>query len=223
MWPGRLAVTVMLGALAGGLAGCGDTREAAVPVRFSSSPPIEQRTFVLAVGRMPSGRGFAITARRYRWRSHEYVALDASIVGRARSLGAIERQASSGDFGDAGSNIAAPPAQFVPQGLVDCSARPAVLLYGWARPAARVRLRERGVAHVLARAAAPAALELPRGVLVYGAQRGTATVLQAGESAQSLPAPPARRTCRNATESIMYLVGPSLRSASAGEGPTARK
>jgi hypothetical protein len=196
-----------------GLAGCGSQKRARQPGLRSSAPAtrttaslrmVSHRTFVLAVGWMPSGRGFVVSVRRYTWRAHSYVALSASVVGRANTRAAIEREAASGGYGSTQSNIGRPSNRFVPSGLVDCSAHPAVLLFGWAALALRASVREGRVVHRLQRAIAPAALGLPRGALLYGPQTRPAELTQSGGAAESLSVPPRQRTCRDSTESVMY-------------------
>src|SRR5450755_475764 len=196
------------------LAGCGSDKPAPqrgprpkTPGTTRKTAPLKtasQRTFALAVGWMPSGRGFAITARRYTWRAHSYVALSASIVGRARTRAAIEREAANGMYGSTQSHIERPPARFVPTGLVDCAAHPAVLLFGWAALAVRASLREGRVVHRLQRVTAPAALRLSSGALLYGPQTRAGEIIQPGSLTEALVVPPRQRTCRDNTDSVLY-------------------
>ena len=213
MWARLSFVAAVCAAVAIGLAGCASHKPAPLPGPGPSAPAARKtaslrtagrRTFVLAVGWMPSGRGFALTARRYSWRGHSYVALSASVVGRASTRAAIEREAASGGYGSTQSNIGRPSARFVPSGLVECSAHPAVLLFGWAAAVVRASLREGGVAHRLQRATAPAALRLAPGALLYGPQTRAAEITQPGGATESLSVPPRHRTCRDSTESVMY-------------------
>jgi hypothetical protein len=153
---------------------------------------------------MPSGRGFAITARRYTWRARSYVALSASVVGHAKSLAAIRREAAGGAYGSTQTNIDRPSARLIPEGLVDCATHPAVLLFGWTAPAVRAGLRQDGSTHALQAAIAPAGLGLPPGALLYGAQTDAATITQPGAASEPLGSPPRHRACRGGTESIMY-------------------
>jgi hypothetical protein len=145
-----------------------------------------------------------VTARRNTWRAHSYVALSASVVGRAKTRAAIEREAASGGYGSTQSNIGRPSARFVPTGLVDCSAHPAVLLFDWAAPAVRASLREGRVVHRLQRARAPAALRLPPGALLYGPQTRAAELTQPGGATESLSVPRRHHTCRHSPESVIY-------------------
>jgi hypothetical protein len=153
---------------------------------------------------MPGGRGFAITARRYTWRARSYVALSASVVGRVKTLAAIRREAAAGAYGSTQSNIDKPSARFIPEGLVDCAAHPAVLLFGWTAPAVRASLRQDGSTHTLQGAIAPAGLGLPPGALRYGAQTHAATITQPGAASEPLGPPPRHGACRGGTESITY-------------------
>ncbi|HEY3726736.1 MAG TPA: hypothetical protein VGL51_06160 [Solirubrobacteraceae bacterium] len=153
---------------------------------------------------MPSGRGFAITARRYVWRAHSYVALTASVVGHTSGSAGTEREVASGNYGSTQSNLGRPSASFVPFGLVDCSAHPAVLLFGWTAAGVRASLRQAGVTRALRRTTPPAALGLGPGVLVYGPLTSTAAIIQPEAPAHPLGAPPAHRACRDGTETISY-------------------
>jgi hypothetical protein len=206
-------VAAACAAVAVGLAGCGTDKPVPQPGPRPSAQAARKtaflrtashRTFVLAVGWMPSGRGFAVTARRYTWRAHGYVALSASVVGRAKTRAAIERQAASGGYGSTQLNIGRRSARFVPTGLVDCATHPAVLLFGWATPAVRASLREGGAVHRLGRTTAPAALRLPPGALLYGLQTRAAELSQRGSTTESLSVPPQHRACRNSTKSVTY-------------------
>jgi hypothetical protein len=213
MWARLSFVAAACAAVAIGLAGCASHKPARQPGPGPRAPAARKtaslrtaghRTFVLAVGWMPSGHGFALTARRYTWRAHSYVALSASVVGRASTRAAIEREAAGGGYGSTQSNIGRPSARLVPSGLVDCSAHPAVLLFDWAAPAVRASLREGGVVHHLQRATAPAALRLAPGALLYGPQTRAAEATQPGGATESLSVPPRHRACRQSTESVMY-------------------
>jgi hypothetical protein len=208
-----------------GLTGCGGvkreserqlTAKASALAAGRSLPvvAVSHRTFVLAAGWMPSGRGFVITARRYRWRAHSYVALSASIVGRARTRAAIEHQAATGGYGSTQSNIGAPSARVLPTGLVDCSAHPTVLLFAWAAPKLHAGLREDGVTRRLRQAAMPAAVRLPAGVVLYGSQVSAATLVQPGAVTEPLSPPPRHQTCQNGTGTVMYAFGPRVLSSS---------
>lgn len=206
-------VAAACAAVAVGLAGCATDKPVPQPGPRPSVQAARKtaflrtashRTFVLAVGWMPSGRGFAVTARRYTWRAHSYVALSASVVGRAKTRAAIERQAVSGGYGSTQLNIGRPSPRFVPTGLVDCSAHPAVLLFGWAAPGVRASVREGGAVHRLGRATAPAQLRLPPGALLYGPQTRAAELSQRASTTGSLSVPPRHRECRNSTESVTY-------------------
>jgi hypothetical protein len=209
-----LSIAAAVAALAISLAACGSARgpdpqpnsapTAPAARRAASVTSAGARTVVLAAGWMPSGRGFAITARRYAWRGHSYVALTASVVGHAKTLAAIRRQAASGAYGSTQSNIDKPSAWFIPEGLVDCAAHPAVLLFGWTTPTVRASLRQDGSSHALAAAIPPAGLGLPPGVLLYGSQTNAATVTQPGAASVPLGPPPRRHACRGGTEGITY-------------------
>ena len=210
--PPFIATTVA--GLAVSLAACGSVRapepqpslrlSAPVARTAAAVTPAGHRAFVLAAGWMPSGRGFAITARRYTWRARSYVALSASVVGHAKTLAAIRRQATAGAYGSTQSNIDKPSARFIPEGLVDCAAHPAVLLFGWTAPAVRASLRQDGSTHTLRAAVAPAGLGLPPGALLYGAQTNAATITQPGAASEPLEPPPRHRACRGGTEGITY-------------------
>lgn len=186
------------------LAGCGRSAHVAPLSNDGARQHYSRRTFTLAAGRLPSGSGFVITARRYRFRGRAYVALSASIVPGSSSITKIKQEAASGGYGSAQSNIAHPTNRFEPVGLVDCAARPAVLLYGTGAPAAAVALRAKGTTRTFQRAAIPVALGLGAGVLLYGPQTSAATLMQHGAT-DHLPAPPRHRSCMNGTESIAYF------------------
>lgn len=126
------------------------------------------------------------------------------MVGRAQTRAEIEREAAGGGYGSAQLNIGKPSARFVPTGLVDCSAHPTVLLFGWVAPAVRASLREGTVVHRLQRATAPPALRLASGLLLYGPQTRTAGITQPGDGTESLSSPPRNSTCRHSTESVTY-------------------
>ena len=211
MWARLSFFVAACAAVAIGLAGCGTDRSAprpgprpsaSVARKTASLTTASHRTFVLAVGWMPSGRGFAVTARRYTSRAHSYVALSASVVGRAQTRAGIEREAAGGGYGSTQLNIGKPSARFLPTGLVDCSAHPTVLLFGWAAPGVRASLREGTVVHRLQRATAPPALRLAPGALLYGPQTRAAGLAEPGDGIESLSSPPRHRACRGSTESV---------------------
>jgi hypothetical protein len=213
MWARPSYVAAAGAAVAVGLAGCGSGSPAPQPGsrpdvpaagKTASLQTASHRTFVLAVGWMPSRRGFALTTRRYTWRGHSYVALSATVVGRAKTRAAIEREAASSGYGSTQSNIRTPSARFIPTGLVDCSAHPAALLFDWAAPAVRPSLREGRSVHLLERATAPATLRLPPGALLYGPQTKAGEITQPGAATEPLSVPPRHHTCRDSTESVSY-------------------
>jgi hypothetical protein len=225
MWVRPLSVTLAGVTLVLLLAGCAGAQRESEPKHSGkpAAPSSERvafeeasssRTFVLATGWMPSGHGFAITARRYAWRGRSHVVLSASIVGRAHARAAIERQAATGSYGSTQSNVGTAATRFLPGGLVDCSAHPAVLLFAWAASEVRAALREHGTVHPLPRATAPAALNLPAGELLYVPQTAAAAIIQPNAATETLPPPPQRRTCRHGTESITYAFGPEALSSS---------
>jgi hypothetical protein len=186
-----------------------------VPVRNKSAHAIGPKGRGCAAGRPPHvracrwmdaqrQRGLRLPLGRYTWHAHSYVALSVSVVGHANTRAGIERQVAAGDFGSTQINIDRPSPSFLPSGLVDCSAQPGVLLFGWTTLAVRASLRQDGVTRTLRRTIAPAALGLSPGALRYGSQTSTATIIQPGAAAEPLGPPPQHRECRDSTESIMY-------------------
>jgi len=163
----------------------------------------------LATGRLPNGEGFGIWAQRWRFHGKDYVQLIASIAPAGGSLALIRRRLESGQFGEADTDVNEMTAPVALQGVVGCSKRPVVLLYGMLHsPATRAVLTTGVQTRPLALVPIPTDLRVA-GVLGYGFLPSAAKLelrSRSGEviSTEYFPGPPPQRGCGGGASSISY-------------------
>jgi hypothetical protein len=151
------------------------------------------RVRVLALGVLPNGQGFWISARRYALGGNASVDLTADLepsTGR--------RQARSEAFGSAGGGTLRPSYTHGPLALGDlvaCARRPVTLVLGLLRASSdSAVLRYGGRSHAMSRVALPAELRA-RGALVYGYTSRPVEVVvrsRSGRPLETVPIPGAQ-------------------------------
>ena len=157
---GRATVGI-IAALAGALSGCGGGSHHSTTTA-PQTPQFSTRSIsTLAQGTLAGGQAFAIRSQKYSVSGRSYVALEVT-TRRGGSTGFTPAQAHG-------------PLAFADFG--DCSHRDSLLVYGVLRDTSdTVSLSAHGAAHLLRRAAIPAAVAAG-GVLVYGLAHTPARLL----------------------------------------------